>query len=163
FFRSIGSTVGVATFGSIMLTRYHHEFAASMPAHVPPGLLTYFGNPLLLMQMRPQIEASVAQTPGGAELLQTAFAAVRPSLELAHMAASARDTYQQRKGQIIPTLIAIVVIAAAVGGFFAWRSRAEARAHTMLAEAMVVDEARVGPPPATGQPAAGLSFPTERE
>jgi TolA-binding protein len=83
--------------------------------------------------------------------------------ELAHMAASARDTYQQRKGQIIPMLIAIVVIAVAVGGFFAWRSRGEARAHTMLADAMVVDEARVGPPPAAGQPSAGLSFPTERE
>jgi EmrB/QacA subfamily drug resistance transporter len=81
FFRSIGSTVGVATFGSIMLTRYHQEFASSMPAHVPPGLLTYFGNPLLLVQMRPQIEASVAQTPGGLQLLQTAFAAVRTSLE----------------------------------------------------------------------------------
>src|SRR4029077_12393577 len=33
FFRSIGSTVGVAAFGSIMLTRYHREFARSMPAH----------------------------------------------------------------------------------------------------------------------------------
>ena len=28
FFRSIGSTVGVAAFGSIMLTRYHDEFSA---------------------------------------------------------------------------------------------------------------------------------------
>src|SRR5580765_6140297 len=35
FFRSIGSTVGVAAFGSIMLTRYHTSFAQSMPAHVP--------------------------------------------------------------------------------------------------------------------------------
>ena len=26
FFRSIGSTVGVAAFGSVMLTRYHDEF-----------------------------------------------------------------------------------------------------------------------------------------
>ena len=26
FFRSIGSTVGVAAFGSVMLTRYHNEF-----------------------------------------------------------------------------------------------------------------------------------------
>jgi TolA-binding protein len=83
--------------------------------------------------------------------------------ELAIMAASARDTYEQRKGQIIPTAIVIVVIAAAAIGYFAWRNRVEARAHTMLAQAMVVDEARVGPPPATGQPSTGLSFPTERE
>ena len=27
FFRSIGSTVGVAIFGSILLTHYHHDFA----------------------------------------------------------------------------------------------------------------------------------------
>jgi hypothetical protein len=33
------------------------------------------------MQMRPQIEATVAGTPGGHEMLQTAFAAVRTSLE----------------------------------------------------------------------------------
>ena len=35
FFRSIGSTVGVAAFGSIMLTRYHTDFARTLPAHVP--------------------------------------------------------------------------------------------------------------------------------
>jgi EmrB/QacA subfamily drug resistance transporter len=80
FFRSIGSTVGVAAFGSMMLTRYHAEFARTVPAHVPEGLLTYFSNPLLLVQMRPQIEASIAQTPGGLAVLQALFAAVRTSL-----------------------------------------------------------------------------------
>jgi EmrB/QacA subfamily drug resistance transporter len=80
FFRSIGSTVGVAVFGSVMLTRYHSEFARAVPAHVPDRLLMYFSNPLLLMQMRPQIEASFAHTPGGAAMLQTLFAAVRTSL-----------------------------------------------------------------------------------
>jgi TolA-binding protein len=83
--------------------------------------------------------------------------------ELAIMAASARETYAQRKGQIVPLVIVVVVIAAVAIGYYAWRNRVEARAHTMLAQAMVVDEARVGPPPATGQPATGLSFPTERE
>lgn len=80
FFRSIGSTVGVATFGSMMLTRYHTEFARTVPAHVPPGLLGYFSNPLLLVQMRPQIEASVAQTPDGLAVLAALFGAVRTSL-----------------------------------------------------------------------------------
>src|SRR5256885_14536788 len=56
FFRSIGSTVGVAAFGSIMLTRYHADFARSMPAHVPAAALPYFSNPLLLVQIRPQLE-----------------------------------------------------------------------------------------------------------
>ena len=81
FFRSIGSTVGVAAFGSIMLTRYHSEFAAAVPPQVPSSLLTYFSNPLLLMQMRPQIEASFAQTPGGLQVLGALFGAVRSSLE----------------------------------------------------------------------------------
>jgi len=83
--------------------------------------------------------------------------------ELANMAASARETLEQRKGQIVPLVIVIVVIAAVAIGYFAWRNRVEGRAHTLLAQAMVVDESRVGPPPATGQPSPGLSFPTERE
>jgi len=80
FFRSIGSTVGVAVFGSVMLTRYHAAFDRAVPAQVPPGLLTYFSNPLLLVQMRPQIEATLAQTPGGLVALQAVYAAVRTSL-----------------------------------------------------------------------------------
>ena len=80
FFRSIGSTVGVAAFGSIMLTRYHQEFAATVPAKVPADLVTYFSNPLLLVQLRPQIEASIARTPGGLLVLRGLFTAVRSSL-----------------------------------------------------------------------------------
>jgi urea transporter len=44
-------------------------------------VLPYFSNPLLLMQMRPQIEASLAQTPDGPRMLNTIFGAVRHSLE----------------------------------------------------------------------------------
>jgi EmrB/QacA subfamily drug resistance transporter len=80
FFRSIGSTVGVAAFGSIMLTRYHSAFEAAMPAHVPPAALPYFTNPLLLVQVRPQMEAAFARFPGGSALLQTLFDNVRASL-----------------------------------------------------------------------------------
>jgi len=80
FFRSIGSTVGVAAFGSVMLTRYHTVFDRAVPAQVPSGLLMYFSNPLLLVQMRPQIEATVAQTPGGLMALQGVFIAVRSAL-----------------------------------------------------------------------------------
>src|SRR4029077_15482180 len=56
FFRSIGSTVGVAAFGSLMLTRYHSEFTRSIPVSVPTLARPYFENPLLLMQVRPQLE-----------------------------------------------------------------------------------------------------------
>jgi EmrB/QacA subfamily drug resistance transporter len=81
FFRSIGSTVGVAAFGSIMLTRYHDDFVHSIPAHIPEGTLQYFSNPLMLVQMRPQLEAAFGRQPGGLALLQTLFANVRTSLE----------------------------------------------------------------------------------
>jgi hypothetical protein len=80
FFRSIGSTVGVAAFGSMMLTRYHRDFAQSMPAHVPEVALPYFSNPLLLVQSRPQLEAVFDRVPGGAALLQTLFTNVKTSL-----------------------------------------------------------------------------------
>jgi EmrB/QacA subfamily drug resistance transporter len=81
FFRSIGSTVGVAAFGTIMLTRYHTEFTSTAPASVPESLTAFFSNPLLLVQMRPQIEASFSQTPGGLTVLSALFGAVRNSLE----------------------------------------------------------------------------------
>jgi EmrB/QacA subfamily drug resistance transporter len=81
FFRSIGSTVGVAAFGSIMLTRYHADFARSMPAQVPASVVPYFSNPLMLVQMRPQLEAAFSGVPGGPALLQTLFVNVRASLE----------------------------------------------------------------------------------
>jgi EmrB/QacA subfamily drug resistance transporter len=80
FFRSIGSTVGVAAFGSIMLTRYHAAFERSMPAHVPAAAVPYFANPLLLVQVRPQMEAAFSRFPGGPALLQTLFDNVRASL-----------------------------------------------------------------------------------
>jgi EmrB/QacA subfamily drug resistance transporter len=81
FFRSIGSTVGVAAFGSMMLTRYHRDFALAMPAQVPPMALPYFSNPLLLVQIRPQLDAAFGRVPGGAALLQTLFTNVKTALE----------------------------------------------------------------------------------
>jgi EmrB/QacA subfamily drug resistance transporter len=81
FFRSIGSTVGVAAFGTLMLTRYHASFEQAMPAHVPPAALPYFSNPLLLVQVRPQMETAFSRIPGGSALFQTLFENVRASLE----------------------------------------------------------------------------------
>ena len=65
FFRSIGSTVGVAAFGSVMLTQYHNEFTRSIPASVPQAALPYFENPLLLVQVRPQLEQMFGRCPAG--------------------------------------------------------------------------------------------------
>ena len=80
FFRSIGSTVGVAAFGTVMLTRYHSEFTRTIPAVVPKIALPYFENPLLLMQVRPQLEAGFARVPGGSALLERLLAGVRSAL-----------------------------------------------------------------------------------
>jgi MFS family permease len=80
FFRSIGSTVGVAVFGSILLTNYHRDFARGVPANLPPSALAPFSNPLMLMQIRPQLEAAFGRYPNGLDLLQQLFGNVRNAL-----------------------------------------------------------------------------------
>jgi TolA-binding protein len=83
--------------------------------------------------------------------------------ELAKAAATARHVVDERRSAVMGIVIAIAVVAAAAMGYFAWTARVSARAHTLLADALAVDEARVGPPPAAGSPApAGLSFETAR-
>jgi EmrB/QacA subfamily drug resistance transporter len=80
FFRAIGSTVGVALFGSVLLTNYHAEFGRQLPPGVPPEGLKFFNNPLLLIQTRPQIEALFSRYPNGLDLMQTLMVNVRESL-----------------------------------------------------------------------------------
>jgi EmrB/QacA subfamily drug resistance transporter len=80
FFRAIGSTLGVSLFGSVLLTNYHAQFARGVPAGVPQTALKLFDNPLLLVQMRPQLDAVFSQYPNGAALLQALMANVRESL-----------------------------------------------------------------------------------
>jgi len=80
FFRSIGATLGVAVFGSILLTRYHHEFQSSIPPGTPPQALAPFNNPVLLVQIRPQLEMRFGQRPGGIELLHKLFENMRNAL-----------------------------------------------------------------------------------
>jgi len=86
--------------------------------------------------------------------------------ELQRFARDARERLEGRKRESTALVIVIVVIAVIGIGFFAWRERVQTRAHALLAVAVTVQTARVGPPPAAGTPAAssrGLSFPTERE
>jgi MFS family permease len=80
FFRSIGSTMGVSIFGSVLLTNYHRDFAQRVPAGIPESALGAFSNPLLLAQLRPQLEAAFARYSGGTSILQVLFANVRVSL-----------------------------------------------------------------------------------
>jgi len=62
FFRSIGSTVGVAIFGTVLLTNYQHDFAKGVPAGTPASALKPFLNPLMLAQMHPQMDAALLKT-----------------------------------------------------------------------------------------------------
>jgi tetratricopeptide (TPR) repeat protein len=57
----------------------------------------------------------------------------------------------------------VVVILAAAIGYSAWRGRVQGRAGALLAEAMAVQDRRVGAPEAPGSPSAGPSFATEQE
>src|SRR5262245_20263362 len=80
FFRSIGSTLGVAVFGSLLLTHYHHDFTSSIPRGIPQDAVTAFSNPLMLSQMRPQLETTFSHLNNGPQLLETLYASVGPAL-----------------------------------------------------------------------------------
>jgi EmrB/QacA subfamily drug resistance transporter len=80
FFRSIGSTVGVAVFGSVMLTLYHGHFESAIPPGTPAVALAPFQNPLQLVQIRPRLEAAFGAYPGGTALLHKLLDNVRNAL-----------------------------------------------------------------------------------
>jgi EmrB/QacA subfamily drug resistance transporter len=73
FFRSIGSTVGVAIFGSFLLTHYHHDFVGTVPRGIPQEAMAAFSNPLLLSQMRPQLETIFSRYEDGPRILQNLY------------------------------------------------------------------------------------------
>jgi predicted negative regulator of RcsB-dependent stress response len=84
--------------------------------------------------------------------------------ELRIFARQARETFEERRRETMAIIVIVAVIAVAAIGYYAWRERVQAKAHTLLAEALTVRDARVGPPPAAGTPSTGgLSFATERE
>ena len=80
FFRSIGSTVGVAIFGTVLLTNYQRDFPKGVPPGTPADLLTLFRNPLMLAQIRPQLDAAFGHYPDGAALLRTLLGNVPTAL-----------------------------------------------------------------------------------
>jgi TolA-binding protein len=86
--------------------------------------------------------------------------------ELQTFARGTRERLEGRRRESTAIVAVLVVVGAIAIGYFAWRERVQTRAHALLADAVAVQAARVGPPPAAGTPAAnagGLSFPTERE
>ncbi len=83
--------------------------------------------------------------------------------ELSVLAKSARRVAEERSGPLLSFVVALAVLAVLALGYFGWRGRVEGRAGALLADASIVETARVGPPAAPGAPSAGLTFPTERE
>jgi TolA-binding protein len=84
--------------------------------------------------------------------------------ELVVLATTARRTIEQHRRVLTAAAVLAVLVAGALVGYLAWSNRTEGRAGRLLADAMNVEEARVGPPPASGTPSpSGLSFATERE
>ena len=79
------------------------------------------------------------------------------------LARQARELVEERRRETTALVIAVIVVGAIVLGYFAWHQHVQSRAHDLLAQAVAVQDARVGPPPAPGQPSTGLYFATERE
>ena len=87
FARSIGSTLGVAVFGSLLTNRFEPSFLSALSpdvtAAVPPEQLAQFANPQALLN--PQLAESMRQGllglgPQGPQLFDALFGAVRLAL-----------------------------------------------------------------------------------
>ncbi|NMP23452.1 MDR family MFS transporter [Sulfobacillus harzensis] len=89
FFRSIGSTVGIAVFGSVLTARFTHELPKKIPLAVrkvvPPHALSGLSNPstLLSSQAASQMQHAFAKFgPEGALLAKGLLHGVRLSLAM---------------------------------------------------------------------------------
>lgn len=82
--------------------------------------------------------------------------------ELASFAAFTMDLYSTKKTQVVAGVVALMLVVAGVTGYSMWRGRTEASAARLLADALLVTEARVGPPINPDAVEPGLSFDTER-
>src|SRR5438067_1064788 len=85
--------------------------------------------------------------------------------ELELLTRQAREAIEARKREVTAAIVAAAVVGVAALVYFVWHERVEARAHAMLADAMVVQDARVVPPAAPGttppQP-GGVTYSTEQ-
>jgi len=83
--------------------------------------------------------------------------------ELTALAKTARRAVDERRRPLAAFLVALLVVAVVAAAYLAWRGQVSGRADALLAEALAIEGARVGPPAAPGAPSPGLTFPSERE
>ena len=81
--------------------------------------------------------------------------------ELAVLAANTKQLIEERRREVTAAIVAIVVIGGAAIGWFGWRQHVQSRAYALLADAIVLNDAPVGPPRNAG--VKELRFSTERE
>ena len=78
------------------------------------------------------------------------------------IAVQAINLFATKRREVTTVLAIVAAIGLGAASYWAWHTHEQDKAHALLADAMVVNEARVGPPAAPGAP-AGMTFPTERE
>jgi TolA-binding protein len=82
--------------------------------------------------------------------------------ELATMAATVAGTFEERKREITALAIAVAVVAGGALGYYLWHGHVQGAARALLADAITVDEAPVGPAANPDAPETGPRFATER-
>ena len=80
--------------------------------------------------------------------------------ELQTLARNMRERLETRRNETTAGLILVVIVATIGIGYFAWRERVQSKASMLLADAVAVKDARIGPP---GTAEQGLRFNNERE
>jgi TolA-binding protein len=83
--------------------------------------------------------------------------------DLREFTRQASDAFEGRRREVTAVVVVLAVAAAAWIGYSVWRSNVDGKAHVLLADAFLVQQARVGPPAEATGGAASLTFPTERE
>jgi tetratricopeptide (TPR) repeat protein len=82
--------------------------------------------------------------------------------EFQHITLQVMDLFAAKRREVTTILLVLAVVGLGGASYWAWHQHTQDKAHALLAEAMVVQEARVGPPAeATG--GSGVTYPTERE
>ena len=80
FARTIGGTIGLAFFGTILLSLYHLRIDPLIPPNTPRSLTQPFDNPLQLVLARPSLEVAFSQIANGHVLLTNLLDGVRMGL-----------------------------------------------------------------------------------
>jgi EmrB/QacA subfamily drug resistance transporter len=80
FARTIGGTIGLAIFGTMLLRLYHLQVDPLIPAGTPRTLTQVFDNPLQLVFTRPNLEIAFSQVADGRAVLTSLLGGVRMGL-----------------------------------------------------------------------------------